>query len=169
MYTQDTPLAIQRPASEAQINRLIRALTERVEDPQEALSHIKWVNEHRLSSSLVSAKITEYEAKPKVRSAFSHTAGDVEIGMYLVDGVYYKVQRAVHGSGHLYAKRWDEDAETFTMESGAIRRIRASHALTREEAERFGQITGQCGRCGRTLNNEESIARGLGPECATKV
>lgn len=28
---------------------------------------------------------------------------------------------------------------------------------------------GRCGRCGRTLTVPESIARGIGPECATKM
>lgn len=27
---------------------------------------------------------------------------------------------------------------------------------------------GKCGRCGRKLTNPESIARGIGPECATR-
>jgi hypothetical protein len=28
---------------------------------------------------------------------------------------------------------------------------------------------GKCGRCGRKLTNPESIARGIGPECATRT
>lgn len=33
---------------------------------------------------------------------------------------------------------------------------------------RYGRLTGRCGCCGRTLENAESIARGIGPICAEK-
>ena len=35
-------------------------------------------------------------------------------------------------------------------------------------AERFGREIGRCGRCGRTLTDETSRARGIGPDCAGK-
>lgn len=45
--------------------------------------------------------------------------------------------------------------------------------LRRNDAEKLGQVEfwheGRCGRCGRLLTDPESIARGLGPECASKV
>lgn len=172
MYTIDTPQAIRYPATEAQIARLIKALTERIEDPQASLDAIKWVNEHRLSGSLVSAKITEYEAKPKVREAFSHstTSGDLEVGMYRVDGEIYKVQmsQGYYGSaGRLYAKHLTE--EGFQYAPGAIRKIRANHRMTLEEAKEYGRITNTCCVCGRTLTNEKSMAEGIGPKCSGKV
>jgi hypothetical protein len=33
----------------------------------------------------------------------------------------------------------------------------------------FGREVGQCGRCGRSLTDEASRMRGVGPECASKV
>jgi hypothetical protein len=33
----------------------------------------------------------------------------------------------------------------------------------------FGQITGRCGRCGRVLEDADSIAAGLGPICQQKM
>lgn len=33
----------------------------------------------------------------------------------------------------------------------------------------YGHLTGVCGRCGQLLENEESVAAGIGPICATKV
>lgn len=36
-------------------------------------------------------------------------------------------------------------------------------------AAAYGQLTGTCGRCGRQLEDEESVARGIGPVCATKA
>lgn len=33
----------------------------------------------------------------------------------------------------------------------------------------YGRLTGTCGICGRPLENEESVARGIGPICAGRV
>lgn len=33
----------------------------------------------------------------------------------------------------------------------------------------YGKLTGVCGRCGRILEDEASVAAGIGPVCATKV
>ncbi len=88
-------------------------------------------------------------------------------GMYLVNGVAYKVQRAIHGSGHLMAKRLTPDG--FTFEPGAIARINQSHRMTAEQAAQYGKLYGRCIRCQADLTDEESIARGIGPICATKI
>lgn len=34
---------------------------------------------------------------------------------------------------------------------------------------RYGQLIGRCGRCGRTLTDADSRARGIGPDCAGKM
>jgi len=33
----------------------------------------------------------------------------------------------------------------------------------------YGHLTGTCGKCGRKLEDEESVARGIGPVCAKKM
>lgn len=33
----------------------------------------------------------------------------------------------------------------------------------------YGKLTGRCGACGRPLENEESVARGIGPICAGRM
>jgi hypothetical protein len=38
-----------------------------------------------------------------------------------------------------------------------------------EAQKAYGHLTGVCGRCGRILEDEESIAAGIGPICATKA
>lgn len=86
-------------------------------------------------------------------------------GIYLRDGIYYKVQRAVHGSGHMYAKQWDPDTKKFEFTVGAVSKLRPEHKLDLEEAKRFGHIYGICCVCGRTLTDEDSIAAGIGPHC----
>jgi len=101
-------------------------------------------------------------------------------GMYrLPNGEIYKVQKAVHGSGQLYAKklvkldepttvRGKEAHYAFEMARGAIRQLRPEHRMTREDAKKFGDLYGCCCRCGTVLTDEESIARGIGPVCADK-
>lgn len=120
------------------------------------------------------------------------TSGPVTEGYYKVGDTIYKVQRAVHGSGNLYAKELVteelavselNEAQIAAMHEnpdkkfysgsweyapGAIRRIRGEHKLSMEECIAFGQLYGVCVRCGRTLTKEESIARGMGDVCAGK-
>jgi hypothetical protein len=89
-----------------------------------------------------------------------------EDGIYLLDGQVFKVQRAVHGSGRLYAKtlvdgRWE-------YAPGAMRALAAQDKMTLEQAKQYGRLYGTCCVCGRTLTNEESISAGIGPVCATK-
>jgi hypothetical protein len=96
-----------------------------------------------------------------------------EAGMYKKDGVIYKVQLAVHGSGNLYAKKLVPgnaygDKASFTYVPGAISKLTADDKLSLEEAKEFGALYGSCCVCGRTLTDENSIAAGIGPVCATK-
>lgn len=157
----NTALVTKSPATEAQVNFLHSLFDQKFDADKAATCH-EWLNNHRLSKATASAKISELKEMADVKGE------ELDLGMYQVDGVIYKVQRAVHGSGFLYAKRWDEEAQSFEKETGAIRKIRASHRMTLEEAARFGQITGTCGHCGRTLTDEDSIAAGIGPVCAGK-
>ena len=98
----------------------------------------------------------------------------VEAGMYRKDGVIYKVQKAVHGSGNLYAKELLPPAEkggkaSFAYAKGAIRKLQASDRLSLEDAKKFGALYGSCCVCGRVLTKEESIEAGIGPICASRV
>lgn len=82
----------------------------------------------------------------------------------------YKVQRAVHGSGHLYAKVLDPETGEWIIARGAVTELRAGKgtALTLDRAKELGHLYGRCISCGRTLTNESSIEAGIGPVCATK-
>lgn len=112
-----------------------------------------------------------------------------EPGMYFANGgdTIYKVQKAVHGSGNLYAKelvveepdcggcangepcgagcKW---TVKFVYAPGAIKRLKASDKMTYEQAREFGAVYGTCVNCGRTLTNELSIALGIGPVCGRR-
>lgn len=110
----------------------------------------------------------------------SRISADLQDGMYrTADGEIYKVQRAVHGSGRIYAKKLAALADPrqlkngirtheFRYEAGSLRKLTAEMAMTLEEARTWGALYGSCCRCGLTLTDEKSIADGIGPFCAKK-
>ena len=100
------------------------------------------------------------------------SAGVTQDGMYRKNGEIFKVQRAVHGSGNLYAKKLTEVEEgvwKFEYAPGAVRRLRATDRMTLEQAKEWGALYGTCCVCGRTLTNETSIEDGIGPVCGGKL
>jgi hypothetical protein len=127
---------------------------------------------------LVSGVIDELIAKRNAKRAEAlPRPGRVELdpGMYkTADGTIYKVQKAVHGSGHVYAKKLVPPAEfggnaEFIYAPGALRGLMPEQKMTLEEAKAWGALYGTCVRCGRTLTDERSIADGIGPVCAGKI
>jgi hypothetical protein len=107
-------------------------------------------------------------AKPK-----SFNPQDLEDGIYLHDMIVYKVIVAVHGSGRKYSKRLSDDGE-WSYAAGAVRFLRPEHKMTLEQALTIGKIQstnvdgrlyGRCFVCGRTLTDEASIKKGIGPVC----
>jgi hypothetical protein len=168
MYTIDTPQAISNPASDAQLS-YIRGLVNRKYEEADRAQYLDFLENSRISKARASEIITYLKTLPNAEGSSEVNANeDVEVGLYLVDGVAYKVKRAVYGSGFLYACRWDEESTSFVKESGAIRKIRASHRMTREQAGPYGLAMSACAHCGRPLTDETSIALGLGPVCAEK-
>ena len=91
----------------------------------------------------------------------------LEDGMYQKDGRIIKVQHAVHGSGHQYAKELIEGH--FEYAPGVMKGLRAEDRMTLEQAMEYGKLYGQCCVCGRTLTNEVSIAAGIGPICLSRL
>jgi hypothetical protein len=90
-------------------------------------------------------------------------------GMYRTpEDVIYKVVKAVHGSGRLYAQRLEIEGNSgrFEYAGGAIRSLRAEWKMTLEQAKAFGSLYGFCVRCGATLTDDVSIKAGIGPVCA---
>lgn len=99
------------------------------------------------------------------------------IGMYTSGDDIFKVQKS-RTSGHLYAKRLvviggkrlvdaDESVVNFEFEyaPGAVRDLRDSDRMTREQAAAFGLRFGICCVCGKTLTDAESVKNGIGPVC----
>ena len=177
-----------RPATQKQMDLLNRLATEREtpvagKDAREAwmiartedLMGQKGTN---FSQHSASALIDYLMACPK-----SALADDLE-GMHKIGDTIYKVQRAVHGSGELYAKElilverdnveiedgvWKSITNhRFEYAPGATRHLSPSTKMTLEQAKEFGALYGTCCVCGRTLTNEKSIEDGIGPVCGAK-
>ena len=157
-------LATKAPATEAQINFLVKLLAEKIEDPAKSLDAIKRVNEHKLSKATASAKITEYMAMPTVRKAFSSTP-ELDEGMYKVGDDIFKVYHTQ--AGHIATKQLTEDGFEYTGRK-PLAKIKPEHRMTLDQAKEYGKVTGTCCNCGRLLTNEDSIEAGIGPICAGK-
>lgn len=112
------------------------------------------------------AKKAAAASKPKEQSA---PVTPVTEGMYRKDGVIYKVQRAVHSSGNLYAKQLIQHGDDWRFEyaPGVIKKLTAEDKMSLDEAKAWGALYGTCCVCGRTLTDEDSIQAGIGPVCAT--
>lgn len=121
----------------------------------------------REASSMIDALM----ALPRVGGAAAGPArATAPEGMHRVAGVVYKVQKAVHGSGRLYAKRLVQSGESWSFEfaPGGIALLSEATRMTLTEAREWGVLYGTCCACGRTLTDETSIANGIGPVCGSK-
>lgn len=130
------------------------------------------------TSKVASAWIETLLAMPKAAPA-QHPEAQATKAEPLTDGMYrqgdtiFKIQKAVHGSGHLYAKRLVPGdgygaKATFVYAPGAMKALTLADKMTLEEAKAWGALYGTCCVCGRTLTNESSIEAGIGPVCAGK-
>jgi hypothetical protein len=110
-------------------------------------------------------KIREIKATPSSK--------ELTDGMYFMNGVVYKVQRAIHGSRRLYAKRLlpnsPGERAVFIYAPGVVNVLTPEHKMTMEQAKEWGALYGTCVRCGALLTAEDSIERMMGPICATKI
>lgn len=119
------------------------------------------------ASSLIDASMREIR---KARQA-NRAALQVTDGFYYFNDEVVKVQRAIHGSGQLYAKRLvvTDGSGTWEYAPGLVRQLAPEHKLTREQAAEFGRLYGICCICGATLTNETSIEAGIGPVCSSRI
>lgn len=132
-----------------------------------------------LSSKKPLSEITPREASDlisELKSMPNAARAELEAGMYRTpDGVIFKVQRAVNGSGNLYAKRLHvsqvdgKPMSEFVYESGSVRKLNPEWRMTLEQAKEFGAIYGVCCVCSRTLTDEVSIEEGIGPICGGRL
>lgn len=164
--TADTPLATEKQVA------LIRKLAAAKQAPADTHGMFAWGSDfdhwyeqiretfnRKAASELIDWLISLPDARV--------TVTELEQGMYRRDGRIFKVQRAVHGSGNLYAKELVDGS--FQYAAGEVRKLRPEHRMTLDEAKEYGALYGVCVVCARTLTDEKSIAAGIGPICARKV
>lgn len=89
-------------------------------------------------------------------------------GIHYLNGKVYKVQLAVTTSGKPYAKRLSGTSWDYAGRDWKALPLSADTLMTHDDAAEYGKLYGVCCICGRTLTDEVSIERGIGPICATK-
>lgn len=108
---------------------------------------------------------------PKPPATFTPDEGFYEFTSGPYAGRVAKVLTSHYGmgAGRRYVKVLDFADGHWAKITGGLRMVKEyATALTAERAAQLGQVYGVCCRCGRTLTDEESIARGIGPVCANK-
>lgn len=106
----------------------------------------------------------------------------VDEGLYLLDQVVYRVKRS--SAGHLHVLKLVKLTEEEYVSNGVrhfkfqhspttMRLLRPEYAMTRAQAEEFGQLTGTCCRCGAELDpnikRPDGSPRYIGPECEKQL
>jgi hypothetical protein len=94
-------------------------------------------------------------------------------GIYVVDGEPWKAQKNREKT-RLYAKRLvpgiDGEKGSWEYVPGGLTIIaQRGSPMTIAEAEAYGALYGVCVVCGRTLTNETSIERAIGPVCYARL
>jgi len=194
-FGSPSPVANPNKATEKQLDFLLRLTIERglPLDGEKASKLTKRQASEMIDMLLRTPKIpapvkTVEPGVPAARKPLPNGTPVAEEGMYLVslDGgpemSIYKVQRAVHGSGKLYAKVLVIDVEPvrdadgtviepaechFDYAPGVIYRLRPEHKMTIEQMKNFGALYGSCCFCAKTLTDEDSIHNGYGRKCAS--
>ncbi len=170
-FADPAPVRREPKATDKQIAFLVKLMDER---------NFPYKNETlaKLSKRDASGLIDMILSQPKPKTPATPKAPEITEGMYRnpeTDEIF-KVQRAVHGSGKLYAKRLViENVEFghaatvyFEYAAGAVYKLRPEWKMTLDQAKEFGALYGSCCVCGRTLTDEKSIEAGIGPICASK-
>ena len=154
------------PASERQVSYLTSLLSDRACDAAFRADITERIADGTLDKRTASSAIDTLMRAPR---AVAPAVAALTVGMYRKDGVIYRVQRS-RESGNLYAKRLDllATGAEFVYAAGAIRTLTLADSMTREEAQAWGVETGICCVCSADLTDPVSVARGIGPVCASK-
>lgn len=176
--TPNGPIAIPDKATEKQVDFIVRLWNERY--PEAVTATPEFIRTTVATTKKQASATIEYllsqpkpEPKPAPSPASRYPTDKAPEGMHKIGDEIFKVQKAVHGSGHLYAKRlvagegYGSKAR-FEYAPGVLRTLSTDTLMTLDEAKAWGALYGTCCVCGRTLTNEDSIEAGIGPICAQK-
>lgn len=170
LSVQQTPIPTDDQAratrliSPPQLGFLKKLLAEKQHDLELDLANLA-----DLPFSVASKHITELKGAPF--KGESKTGKDapvlVQEGAYQVGDDVYKVKKAIHGSGNLYASKWlPEDKKWTYVGQRVFSLLTAETKMTAEQAKAWGKLYGRCVRCHLPLTDEISQAHGYGKKCA---
>jgi hypothetical protein len=157
-------------AIQAELNRTDVRATDRVRGDMTGLVSILLADNRAMA-----ARVRESERKASQRNsaapAGTFTAEDGQTYRATDGRVFhaYRTQRGV-----LCVKLWTPNGETdedgrelgdFVYYGAATRMPAGAVLMTREDAAAFGKATSTCCRCMRHLTHDDSVARGMGPDC----
>ena len=119
-----------------------------------------WAAERQTKAAATPAA-TEVPDVPAGRYAVENEDGDLR---------FYKVDRPEEGRWAGYTFLSVQASDEFHPIKGSARAVILGKIAVDPKAAsaRYGTLLGSCGVCGRTLTDETSRARGIGPECARR-
>lgn len=151
-----------------------------VEESSQRLIESSVSHNTRMAQMREAAERAEAERKEAARQRYAAwrtipVFGSRNRGYYAVPraGVleFFRVERPTEGkwAGKTFVKRQASDSfdKMAWVESGEV--LDAIAADPERAGRVYGQEIGRCFRCHRTLTDEESRARGVGPDCAEKM
>lgn len=132
----------------------------------------------RSTNRLQNSQRTASNGQPMGQRDDTPAVATVPAGRYAVTGEdgatkFYRVDRPTEGKWKGYTfvevQAGDElhNLRGRAARDGVLRKI--AEAGVQAAMERYGREIGACGHCGRTLTNEDSRERGIGPICAGKM
>lgn len=149
-----------KPASDKQIALIDRLAAERDID---TAAYPGYAQDIRKASALIDAAF----AAP--RKAAAQRPGP---GFYVAGEDIVKVQANRAGT-NVYAKilipSGTSSRGRFEYRPGLIDQLAGASTATVDDMAAWGARTGTCGICGALLTNPESIERGIGPICASRM
>lgn len=100
-------------------------------------------------------------------------AGAAGIGLYVIGNEVYLVRPAKRNPRNRYAVNIGNLTTGHYMEPayspGIAYRLRPAQRMTPDQAKAYGDKSGRCAWCGRSLTDEVSILRGMGPTCFRRL
>jgi hypothetical protein len=136
---------------------------------------VDWINssdDHRPTSKGASELIETLKGTSYAPKSEQPKSVDLEMGMYRkADGTMYRVYQG-RESGRMLAKRLVPDGNDgweFEYAGMAPRFVTADERMSLDEAKAWGAQFGTCCVCAALLTDPESVARGIGPVCGSRV
>lgn len=175
-----TTAVYSEPVTKPQLSYINDLLNEReIENVAELKDQAKELTKHTASRWITRLKQLPKRHASMVpqRGATPSVKSKVPSGRYAITGTdgttdFYKVDRPTAGrwAGYTFVKLQVSDEYQrvpLRNQQGILDRIEADGP--EQASKRYGKELGHCGVCGRTLTNNDSIERGIGPICAGKM